>query len=84
MTQQLQCCEDVGLSAVEWEALLFTEGWTFRPKSMVFPVLVTLVLVAVMVSRLVYGDWGTAWTAASCLAAVIGTGLTWIHMITSR
>ncbi|KAH6637252.1 hypothetical protein F5144DRAFT_570044 [Chaetomium tenue] len=84
MAQQLQQCEDVGLSAVEWEALLVTEGWTFNPKSVVFPVLVTLVLVAVMASRLVYGDWGTAWTAASCLAAVIATGLTWIHMITSR
>jgi hypothetical protein len=74
----------VGLSAVEWEALLFTEGWIFGSKSMVFPVIVTLLFVVVMASRLVYGDWGTAWTTAGSLAGCMAIGLMWIQMTTSR
>ncbi|KAH6842329.1 hypothetical protein B0I37DRAFT_195816 [Chaetomium sp. MPI-CAGE-AT-0009] len=84
IAQQLRWCEDVGLSAVEWEALLFTEDWTFSSKSMVFPVLVTVFFVVVMASRLVYGDWGTAWTAAGSLAAVIAIGFMWIQMTICR
>ncbi|KAK1762279.1 hypothetical protein QBC33DRAFT_552179 [Phialemonium atrogriseum] len=82
--QQLLRCEDAGLSAVEWEALLFTEGWTFNSKSMVFPVLATLFFLVVMASRFLYGDWGTAWTAAGSLAGFIATGLMWIQMASSR
>jgi hypothetical protein len=74
----------VGLSGVEWEGLLFTEGWTFSSKSMVFSVLVTLFFVVVVGSRLVYGDWGTAWTMAGSLAGFIATGLVWIQITTSR
>jgi hypothetical protein len=66
-------------SCVEVDGLQVVEGWILDTTSVAIPALATALFVVVMASRLLYGDWATAWTVAGSLAGFIAVGLMWIH-----
>jgi hypothetical protein len=68
-----------GLYSVEFDGLHIVEGWTLDATSVAIPTLATTLSVVVMASRLLYGDWTTAWTVAGSLSGFMAVGFMWIH-----
>ena len=56
-----------GLYSVEFNLLYIVEGWTLDATSVTIPALAMTLFVVVIASRLLYGDWATAWTVAGSL-----------------
>ncbi|KAK0743848.1 hypothetical protein B0T18DRAFT_192070 [Schizothecium vesticola] len=68
-----------GPYSVEFDGLHIVEGWTLDATSVAIPALAMTLTVVVIASRLLFGDWATAWTVAGSLSGFIAVGLMWIH-----
>jgi hypothetical protein len=69
------------LPSVEFQGLHIVEEWTSHKTSIATLALTIAPLIVVVVSRLLYGEWDTAWTAMGSLVTLMGVGLTWwFHM----
>ncbi|KAI1417081.1 hypothetical protein F5Y13DRAFT_185914 [Hypoxylon sp. FL1857] len=51
-----------GLHELEFYGLLVNEGWEFDSQHIILPLAATLLLVLVVLSQTIYGDWSTTWT----------------------
>jgi ABC-type transport system involved in cytochrome bd biosynthesis fused ATPase/permease subunit len=55
---------------------MIREDWEFNSQHIVFPLAVTLLFVLVVVSKLTFGDWATAWNIG-CFFVALAT-LLWM------
>jgi len=79
LLEKYDSCNYLGLPWVDWEGLRIVEGWTLDTASVIAPALAAALFVVVMTSRLVFGDWATAWTVAGSVAGFIVIGLMWAY-----
>ncbi|OTA56490.1 hypothetical protein K449DRAFT_468383 [Hypoxylon sp. EC38] len=70
-------CPD--LCDLDFSGLLIREDWGFDSRHVILPLAVTLLLALVGVSRIVYGDWSTAWTFGGFLVSFITLIWMWAH-----
>ncbi|KAI0841141.1 hypothetical protein F5Y06DRAFT_213949 [Hypoxylon sp. FL0890] len=56
---------------IEFFGLLVREGWEFDSQHVILPLTATLLLTLIVISRIIYGDWSTAWTFGGFLVSFI-------------
>jgi hypothetical protein len=61
------------------QGLLIEEGWKADSKHILLPLTATLLVLMVVAAKLVYGDWGTAWTFGGFLVALVTLAWMWAN-----
>lgn len=59
------------LVELKFRGLVINEGWTLPKRRISMPLSVTILLVAVIAAKFLFG-WNTAWTVGSYFIALVG------------